>query len=162
MTQHKNPSKFKEGPQLVWSVLCKESAIDQQSNSVSLFHALERITLDKKQVESFRARGNEGDILLPLECELVSLWMRGNASEPLTTSAVFTIIDPQDNELHHDEIVLQFEKGKKRLRHRFQMNGVKVRDEGTYWFQISLGRNKTDSKEVANVPLEVVFKENPQ
>jgi hypothetical protein len=60
----------------VWTVFCSSSAIDRDTNQVSLFDLIEQVTV---QAVEPRAAGERG--VIPARFQVVTLWTRGEAGD---------------------------------------------------------------------------------
>ena len=65
----------------IWTVLCKTTAIDQQTNNISLFNVVEELRIEVETHDRHAAHPTlSKDLVIPAEMALVSLWKRINAN----------------------------------------------------------------------------------
>ncbi len=152
--------KRSSGPRHIWSVLCQSSAIDRDSNTVSLFHAVENITLDKSKWDQLtQGRGESGGAApLAVQMELVSLWGRGDL-ENRVSEVKMVLLDPADQSLNEKIYKLVFQKNRRRMRIRIKISGIDVTDPGLYTFRLSCRSSQRQAfQAVAEIPLELTVR----
>lgn len=141
---------MKESIKNVWVILAQSSAIDQNSNTLSLFDILEEI--------AFQTNGPvPKKMVIPINTQLVSLWERGDAVGKVEFKFKFILRDPKKQILSERESVLKMEEHHKRSRFRAQLQGMPITVPGMYRYEIvSLEPQKTGGKEfIASVSVEV-------
>src|SRR3990170_8918177 len=135
----------------IWTVLCTKSAIDRTSNNISLFEVLEQITATGAAVDA------EGVAMLPVTCELVTLWSRSRDNQPCRGRARLILLSPTDaviNETEYDVDLTVYE----RTRHRTGINGIPVREWGRYHLRVLVrDEGEADWRTVASVPLHIIL-----
>lgn len=155
----KPDSKKESGIRHIWSILCQSSAIDRDSNSLSLFHLVEEITITKEKGTTAEKAEAQKNFRLPVQLELVSLWDREDAEER-SVDAKMQLLDPQGKVLINQTYPLNFEKGKRRLRFRAKMGGLIVSISGEYLFVVSIREGGAkEYRDMAEVPLTVKITE---
>ena len=139
----------------IWTILCSNSSIDQNTNNVSLFNVIEQVelqTIDKKKIDKKMEKG------IPLNSELISLWNRKSSSKKDYQEKV-EFIDPTGKVLNTIETPLKIPDNIQSFRMTFKIMGLKVTTAGEYCFKISAREDKKDDfVEVASLPLRVVIK----
>jgi len=146
-------------PKHIWSVLCRESSIDKDSNVLSLHGVFEQLGIHKEQVERAKEQKKEDTVTLPINLELVNMWER-EGPEKTTIEAKIVALDPHGTKLFEKEYPVTIEQGKRRTRFRMKMNGLKITCAGTYLFKVAMRENKGGAfRTVAALPLEVRFTE---
>lgn len=136
----------------VWTVLCKQSVIDQDSNNLSLYEVLEKVSLEIDTTDK------SGEFAIPLEFEVVSLWNKAT-SEKLEAKFFLNITSPSGKNIGKtiaNEIVIP--KNKKRVRTRLKLKGITINDTGEYQFNIYLQTPNNEEKLMAQIPLEIDVK----
>ncbi|MEW5988520.1 MAG: hypothetical protein AB1791_17975 [Chloroflexota bacterium] len=137
----------------IWTVICSESITDQESNNISLFNILERITLSLSEEPSALPEG----IILPISFEVVSYWARENKDRPTRGHARILLVLPSREvgpQFSHDLDLVQYE----RVRTRTRVNGLSIRGAGLYDFRVQLQVDgEQEWQEVASVPLEILL-----
>ena len=133
----------------LWSVLCTSSAIDRDTNKLSLFEVAEQMTL----LEPFSEPG-----LLPVNLHLVTLWSRENIELPEKATVRVRLITPAGdyagnaNEYQVDLTTFH------RLRQRLVFRMFPLQAIGVHEFQIEVRDDADQWREVAKVPLEINVK----
>lgn len=136
--------------QLVWSVFCSSSAIDRDTNQVSLFDVIEKISGQLPD-----SLPEEGRVLpIPLHCQLVSLWERRTLGVPCSEETQVRLAAPSGQTVlssKHQVDLTQFE----RRRLRFNLAGFPYVGNGRYRFIIEWLPSGAEPVQVGDVPVEV-------
>lgn len=134
----------------IWSVLCKESVIDGESNNVSLLNVIEKV---KSQVD---IKGVRPEVLqMPFSLELVTLWQR-TSSGKFVINCQTELISPEGKTLSHISQDIEFPKDKQRMRNRVRMNTIPITSSGIYIYKTTTSvAEKKGSKLTIETPLEV-------
>jgi hypothetical protein len=137
----------------IWTVICSKSIIDRESNNISLSNVLEQINITRS------AEFEEGKAgLIPINYELVTLWMREREDQPDRIMAKITFISssgplPPANEFEVD--LSQHIRTRTILRG----NGLPFNEPGIYYFQIEVQKATLGDWEiVAKIPLQILIK----
>ena len=133
----------------VWSVLCRSSAVDKDTNSLSLFDVAEELTL----LEPIREKG-----IAPFPLQLVTLWSRRNPAEPARAVARIRLVLPigeQSGAPSEYQVDLTTFK---RLRHRFTTAMFPIVEAGVHEFVIEMQDPNREWVEVARIPMELTVK----
>src|SRR3989344_8530142 len=77
----------------VWSILCRKSIIDIDTNNITLSDVLERIIINVNQEENFKDKTL--NYSLPIEFEVVSLWFNDLGNKDLKVETKIEIFSPQ-------------------------------------------------------------------
>jgi|SRR3989344_2149542 len=139
----------------IWSVLCTNSSIDQQTNNVSLYNVIEQIHIDKAAFEAV-TKNPEEVVVANIVFEIVSLWKKDESAEDLKVEQRLDMLDPTGKLL--DSVKNEFKIPAKVTRFRFklQINGMKVTAPGEYNYVLNVKNPATgEFDEVTRVPLEV-------
>ncbi len=140
----------------IWSVLCKESIVNQDDNLISLIGILEEINsvmtpLDKnyKKADKF---------IIPFNYELVNYWIK-NVSKEVRLDVKVEILDPNAKQLSESLNTSVFPENSKRLRTRFKIQGIPVTENGRYSVRISMKEDEDKIyKVITELPLDVKFR----
>ena len=142
----------------IWSVLCRKSMIDSESNNISLLDVVEQVAVEISPGQEIPP---EGGVIVPYEFELVSMWARsdyersaeGEARIQFTTARGATPI----RQVFRVDVTEHV-----RFRTRNRLSGMPIDEEGTYFFTVEL-RLADDEEwaEVASVPLQVFLRDQP-
>ncbi|MEK7081015.1 MAG: hypothetical protein AAB902_01325 [Patescibacteria group bacterium] len=121
----------------IFSVLCRSSSVDRNTNLASIIEILEEITIssglktENKNLES----GN----VINLPFELFTLWERSSdLTKELEVKIKVTVVDPQGTEKEKINFLLKFESGKKRMRLIIKVPAFEFFGYGTYFFKVYL------------------------
>ncbi len=149
--QHKN-----EYVDHIWSVIAASSAIDRDTNSLSLFNVVEEVTIERNQNDApFPAEG----IVVPIQFELLTLWRKKVPDAHIVADVEVEERDPSGASLQKMIYKLEIAPPHGRLRFRMKMNGFKVTTAGDYAFVLRIREpNTTTFRDAAVVPLEVKMK----
>lgn len=140
----------------IWSVICNNSSVDQQSNSVSLFNVLEQVAIENKAFDEISNTTDKKGVLILHKFEIVTLWKIKPNQKSLKFEQKLELIDPNKDILDTFTIPLEFEAGKSRLRFKTELPGLKVTVPGDYVFRVSLQSTlKKEWIEVTELPIEV-------
>lgn len=141
--------------QNIWSVLCESSASDKETGKVSLFNILESVSI-------LPADGilPEGEITIPMACQIVSLWTRSDSEQPAVGKMRLMFCNPKDS--CEKRIELEIDLSTVVFHHtRINMQGIKLNGPGIYKFLIELQLSPDESwVPVASIPLMVIYKAN--
>lgn len=137
----------------IWSVICKESVINQDDNVISLIGVIEELTLSlvpkKEDLDKLPEKIN-----VPLSYEIVSYWMRESLRAQQIDIKV-TITSPDGEILLNNEHGAIFPDNTKRLRSRLKIQGFVIKKTGEYTLKVYL-KNKTGSyDQVSQLPIQV-------
>ncbi len=133
---------MKETIKNLWTIVAQSSAVDRDSNSLSLFDIVEEITFQVGGVIPDKA-------VLPFNLQVVSLWERDEVGTDFDLKLKIILRDPKNQILHEGEGAIKMEPTHKRFRLRAQFQGFPVTVPGTYRYEIiSAQPEKTDGKEL--------------
>jgi hypothetical protein len=134
----------------VWTVLCRDSVIDRDSNNLSLFNVLEQITVHSEM------EGDEAAVA-PIEMEAVSLWSRSDDDVPAKGVQRLTLLSPSGETLASGEQEIDLSKHR-RFRNRVRFGGLPVKGAGRYIFRVEQkNEGEAEWQHVTGVPLELTF-----
>lgn len=138
----------------IWSILCKESIINQDDNVISLNGVLEQLNSTLTPINEIQ---KPEKIALPLSYEIVSFWTK-EVDKEVNLSIKITLVDPKGNQLEEILNNAIFPKESMRLRTRFKIQGLPVSENGIYLFKVSLRIEKNKEFKIASeIPLEVKY-----
>ena len=143
--------------QHVWTVLCRESVINAETNNISLLDTLESITVSFGEGTKVK-KGNK--ISVPIMYELVTLWeLTGSINGEVLVDMEYSLIDPVGNVLIFQPVNVKFPKNKNRIRYRQKFSGFPFTEPGRYLLQIKSKMADSDEYKItAEVPIEVKVK----
>jgi len=141
----------------IWSVLCKHSIIDNETNNINLEEVLERLQVDVG-VDPKTPKALPERVTIPFGFEIVTLWARKNFEDKdeRKVDVRIEIIDPSGKKI--SEIVNSFvlTPNFRRMRGRARSGNIILTTSGLYIFKVS-GKEfgEKDFDVVAELPLEV-------
>ncbi|HXK11463.1 MAG TPA: hypothetical protein VMT70_17595 [Vicinamibacteria bacterium] len=134
--------------QHVWTVFCSSSAIDRDTNQVSLFDLVERIG-----VEGVGPAPPGQKAIIPARFQLVTLWTRGDANEGETGATRMRLLAPNGEELLKSEGDVNLREHQSR-RVRINIGGLPFVENGRYHFRVEL-RDGDGWRVVGDVPVQI-------
>ena len=144
----------------VWSVLCRNSSIDETTNNVSLFVVLEQVgitlmePLPEAEVDEKRT--------IPIESEIVSLWER-TPDQPESGHARIRFKSPGGSVLFQAP-PFELDLSKLRLRTRVKLGGFPFVGSGRYVVEVrqqTADSGRSRWKTVAQLPLMIDEESGP-
>lgn len=139
----------------VWSVICQRSVIDKDSLNISLFDVLEQLNLAGTLPED-----KNKQIIIPIRFELVSLWAREQYDKPVRGMAKLSTSYPSGDIIEGPQINIDLTVHP-RTRSRIVFNGLPFKESGRHVFLIQI-RKGDKWKEVARLPIEILYKSTPE
>ena len=150
----------------VWSVACKESVIDRDTNLVSIFNVVEELNIHKisdvdkipEQIDQNRPEQGQPETTISLGFEIISLWVRSQVEVPGRGIARVYFISPDGKELNHLEMNIDLTTHERlRTRARFIMN-MGALQSGIHHIKVKFKLQEAKSfREVAVIPIKVNF-----
>ncbi len=137
-----------------WSIICKKSVVEAETNIISLFEIMEKITVGQ-HVASTKSVIVPEQFVMPLDFELVTYFsgISKNIFKPFLKIELFNQQGEKMGETEHE---LKVNSKDKVLRSRIIFNTIKIKGDGMYTFKVNLKENEKESyNEIASIPLEV-------
>ena len=138
----------------IWSIIAQKAMIEAQTNSLSLIGVLEEITVGINK----NLNNENSTINVPINYDVVSYLSRDK--EGPNPEMKIEIVNPAGKIVKSFEYIVDWEKGKQRMRAKVNINGFVVDGEGNYTFKIGLKENG-DYKTLAELPLLVRLSNEP-
>jgi len=137
----------------VWSILCQNSIIDSDTNSLSLYNCLAQLVID---IDKNTVTSNETGFNIPVQYDLVSFWIDEEIAKERGFFVEIDLVDPSNKKLGTTTNNYTLIKGTRRLRSRIKTQGISITTEGRYWFKVKMKEKKNEKfKQVAELPLDV-------
>lgn len=136
----------------IWSVVCKNSIIDKDANSLSLLETLDEITINYKEEMDWQAVK-----LLPISFHVVTLWFDENDKEDRKFLLSVEIIDPKGVSLNTFEQDCLIPKGNMRLRATSKINGFGFTNKGKYSVVVKYKEGE-NFIQAADIPVNIHLK----
>jgi len=137
----------------IWSVLCKESVVNQDDNLISIHGVLEELTVNIAPINPATDSVPER-LTIPVNYEIVSFWVKDNPKEEIKVQIEYNLIDPQGESLFSRIQDLELPENIKRHRSRMRITGLPVSQSGDYMFVIKKKENGK-FEHMISLPLEV-------
>lgn len=136
----------------IWSVLCKKSIIDSETNNVTLSEVLEQINIGlDKSGKTFTAPVN-----ILFDCEVVSMWVK-NEKKIFSGELKIDFCNPKGDLVKDHVYPFEMLPEIKRLRTRIRFNGFPIEGAGVYSFEVYVReKGNNDFCLVSEIPMEVV------
>ena len=136
----------------IWSVLCKDSVADAETNNVSLFNIVEQINLIATPEAIAERRLPD---VINVSMVLLTLWTRSDADEPESANGRVILESPTGKVLYKRDYSIAL---KKTARHRYRLifSGINFDGFGRYRFIVKKKIKGDRWSIVARVPLEVL------
>lgn len=139
----------------IWSVLCKESVINQDDNLISIHSALEEFTINIAPANSKTTTVPE-KLNIPVNYEIVSFWVKENPKETVKVQIEYSLVDPKGNNQFSKVQDLEIPENIKRHRSRMKIMGLPITQSGDYTFVVKKKEAENKKFEImAELPLEV-------
>lgn len=136
----------------IWSVLCKESVVNQENNALSLMNIFEGL-----QVEVKEDAPKDLQINIPIQYEIVTLLKKDKKDTQEKVTLKVSLIDPNGILLTEPiTIPIELKKGMLNHRHRLKNFGIKITVPGEYKFIVEMKSKQGEDYKIASlIPLEV-------
>lgn len=145
------------GLKVIWAVLCRNSAIDKDTNNVSLFEIIEEITFPAPPPEPPQWQQLPARLSLAPLFQLIILWTRSNQEVPEQGRGRVRILLPaNDREAMAQEFEVDLTQYL-RLRNRINVPGFPVGPEGIYRFVVESMTGPSEWAQVFELPVRVVI-----
>ncbi len=146
----------------VWSVLCRKSIIDNESNLISLIEAFEQldVDIDKKKLEEQKKSSTSNIINISgIDYEIVTLFTRDSVENTESTELKIVVEDPDKVKINESLHKFNFTKGLYRMRYRTRISGIAITKPGIYYYSVFCKQNnEKEYTQIAALPVQVVIK----
>ncbi|MDD5050290.1 MAG: hypothetical protein PHV93_00930 [Candidatus Pacebacteria bacterium] len=161
-----NPKVQKFSPAVthVWSILCRSSNIDPQTNNISLSNVIERVTLkrDPKLVQYDGGLSSEikPDVVIGIPLEIVSLWRRDVSGVELKADVAVDLYGPSGEVINTFPYNFEMKNEHRRIRTRLLFGEIHTKGGGDHFLVVKVKEmGEQDFRPVAHIPLEVVVQQ---
>lgn len=139
----------------IWSVLCRESIIDGETNNISLLNIFEQLSAD---VSISAPDKKHARVNIPIKYEIVSLWAK-SGNKKVSVKVEVEVVDPQGKKLKNFIQELEFPAKMRRMRSRLRIMGMLLTVPGDYKYKVKIREeNQDEYVTVAELPLQVDLK----
>lgn len=147
----------------IWTVLCRRSIIDKESNNISLLDVLEQVAVSRIPAGERQPAKDTLTSAVPLDYELVSLWIRASEDQPALGHARAILCSPsgalpgEPAQIDVDLRVYQ------RMRTRQRFVGLRIKEPGQYLFRVEYRDDgEAEWRGVTTIPLQVIIEPLPE
>lgn len=141
----------------IWSVLCKESVINQDDNNLSIYGAIEELSVTLTPTDGQSKLPEK--ISIPVNYEIVSLWFKDKKDMAANGEIEYILISPEGKELFKTVQNIEMLANIRRFRSRMKISGMPITKEGDYSFKIRIKEaGEKTFHLVSELPLEVKIK----
>lgn len=138
----------------IWSVLCRKSIIDSETNNISLNDVFEQLSVN---IDVSTKNSVETKINIPVEFEVVSMWLNTTGQKIFKAEMEVNFVTPEGTIVNSLKQNIEVPNMARRLRTRLKSLGLGVGDSGIYTFEVKIKEYGEDKfKTVAKIPLEVI------
>jgi len=139
----------------LFTVACKGSSIDFESQLISIHEMIDEFTVDVKIDKDIEK------INLPIQFQIVSIWEKEISDKDTTIDTLLEFIDPDGIKLGEFKYQFIFPANKKRFRNRLNINGVALTKSGTYIYKLK--KREAESQSYSHIfDCKIDFKINKQ
>lgn len=145
-----------------WSIVCRESKIDAQTNNISILDTYESLQFGMNIDDPTYKQG--APLALPFKFEVVNLFYRDKIADYPESQAVIIVTDPQGNQLGEFSAEIRFVEDETRMRSIFKFEDISLSTSGTYTYRVYIRDSKKPEKQklVAEAPLQISINVNGQ
>lgn len=153
----------------VWSILCESSIVDTQTNRISVLNAVEGIgvfaTKAQLDEELERAEAEGGALVIPVNFQLASFWVRSEPEQPEEVMLRLVIDTPDGRSLSNIEVPVNL-SNHAATRLRLVINTMPYTGDGLYWVSVAQAVDENEGgqtklKRIARLPLMVQRQDPP-
>lgn len=143
----------------IWSVLCKESIINEDTKVLSIRDVLENLQIVLTPAPDNKEKEISTQIVVPVEYEIVSFFARRSKDFEEKLEIEFSLIDPKGKKINTNNQILAMAPGTNKTRVRTKIVGMPIRISGEYSYLVKTKQQGEESfKQVAELPLDVSIK----
>lgn len=142
----------------IWSILCKRSLLDKETNNISIFDVIEQVSITPHYAEpNKRESFKTGKIItIPFEYELINLWERDKIGGVTEAEVIIDLYDPNNKLIQSIPSKLKFDANHRRMRVNNKVIGLIVTIPGIYRFKVKIKEKNQGGYRIASeIPLEI-------
>jgi hypothetical protein len=139
----------------IWTVICRESKIDDTTNNISIIDAYENVQFSVDTQDEGYKKGLP--IGVPFNFEIVSLFFRDQKGNTDELDESVLALDPHGKRLGEFESKVQFKKEHDRIRNIMKLDTIVLTTSGTYLFQVFTKRpgEKDKKEQITTIPINI-------
>ena len=148
-----------ESVEHIWSLICSNSTIDSETNNLSLFNVIERITVTVPAAALDKAKADKSKGLLThVGFEVVSRFRKKTSNKTAAFDIRLRLLSPESRILMtSNEQRVAMREGIRNMRIRNRFNVLPVEKSGDYVVIVDAKEvEETGYSEVGRIPLEIV------
>jgi hypothetical protein len=131
----------------IWSVICKKSIIDSETNNITLNEVLEEITFSFSNKDLI-----DKSVNFPFDFEIISYFTAARKNEKADME--IELLNPGKKMIGKFIQKIEFPENKLRLRVRIKTSGISVDKDGEYLFRIKIKTQGNEKfKTVSEIPI---------
>lgn len=136
----------------IWTILCQNSSVDSNTNLLSIFNCLEKLTLT---IDKNKAPKTE-ELVISLGAQLISFWAIENQNKDNVLEVRVEMLDPNGKSLNKSDQKIDVKKGTERFRNIMNIQQIKITKEGRYTVRMQQKKERGgDFNVVAELPLDI-------
>ena len=136
----------------IWTILCQNSSVDSNTNLLSIFNCLEKLTLT---IDKNKAPKTE-ELVISLGAQLISFWAIENQNKGNVLEIRVEMLDPNGKSLNKSDQKIDVKKGTERFRNIMNIQQIKITKEGRYTVRMQQKKERGgDFNVVAELPLDI-------
>jgi len=140
----------------IWSILCRKSIVDNETNNISINDVFEQLSVDLKIKKDDADKLKQ--INIPIGFEVISMWVKNDKTN-FKGNLNVEIFNPKGIVVRNFEQPLEMPETMKRLRSRLRIMGLVVEEPGDYIFKVNVKElGQKHYKLVSELPLEINLK----
>lgn len=141
----------------VWTVLCRSSVVDRETNILSLLDITEHMNMEGS-ADLFEEAKQKESPAVPVEFQLISFWIRSDLSVPETKLLRVYLVAPDAWQSPPVQASINLEGTYLRFRHRLNIGALPLRGPGLYTWCVQLNTHGDSWETVAEIPITVAIK----
>lgn len=139
-----------------WTILCRKSSIDKDTNNLSLFDSFEELHVTP--TDKLPDKAKQG---LPVNFEIVSLWYDNDPSTESKGTLRIELYDSKNKKFKEFDHEFVIPKNFKRMRTRIRMIGLPMSEAGDYIFKIKYQKSdQTNYTLATELPFEIRYQDS--
>jgi hypothetical protein len=144
----------------IWTVVCRETKIDEASNNISIIDAYENLQFSIDTEDPGYKKGLP--IGVPFNFEVVSLFFRDKKGDVAELEETVLALDPKGKRLGEFQSKIQFKDEHDRIRNLMKLDTIVLTRSGTYLFQVFTKRSDESGKkeQITVIPVNITVSVN--
>ncbi len=144
----------------IWSLISSYSVLDQESNNLSLFNLIEKISVNVPEAEMLKLQkeGANKGFMFPFNFEVISRFLKNQGNQIAAFDLRVRMVNPDGKSLSTAEQKIALNKDIRNMRVRTRFGSIFLDKAGDYSIAIDI-KDVEDTRyvEVSRIPLEVMI-----